>query len=181
VFPFIKFPGVDPILGPEMKSTGEVMGVGETFGEAYAKAQLGASVDLPRSGRVFISVRDADKNAAVAVARDLERRGFTLVATAGTGALLKAAGIECALVNKVAEGRPHIVDAIKNGEIDLIINTTEGRLAIADSFSIRREALHNKICYTTTMAGARATCQALDYLDGVSVCSLQDLYREARV
>jgi len=181
VFPFIKFPGVDPILGPEMKSTGEVMGVGATFGEAYAKAQLAASVDLPRSGRVFISVRDADKNAAVTVARDLERRGFTLVATAGTGAMLQAAGIECSLINKVAEGRPHIVDAIKNGDIDLIINTTEGRLAIADSFSIRREALHNKICYTTTMAGARATCQALDYLDSVSVCSLQDLYREARV
>lgn len=181
VFPFIKFPGVDPILGPEMKSTGEVMGVGATFGEAYAKAQLAASVELPRSGRVFISVRDADKNAAVTVARDLERRGFALVATAGTGARLQAAGIECAVINKVAEGRPHIVDAIKNAEIDLIINTTEGRLAIADSFSIRREALHNKICYTTTMAGARATCQALDYLDAVSVCSLQDLYQEARV
>lgn len=181
VFPFIKFPGVDPILGPEMKSTGEVMGVGATFGEAYAKAQLAASVELPRSGRVFISVRDADKNAAVTVARDLERRGFALVATAGTGARLQAAGIECAVINKVTEGRPHIVDAIKNAEIDLIINTTEGRLAIADSFSIRREALHNKICYTTTMAGARATCQALDYLDAVSVCSLQDLYQEARV
>lgn len=181
VFPFIKFPGVDPILGPEMKSTGEVMGVGTTFGEAYAKAQSAASVDLPRGGRVFVSVRDADKRAAVNLARDLDRRGFDIVATAGTGAMLQTEGIKCALINKVAEGRPHIVDAIKNGEIDLIINTTEGRLAIADSYSIRREALHNKICYTTTMAGARATCQALDYLDDVSVCSLQDLYREARV
>ncbi|PWG64073.1 carbamoyl-phosphate synthase large subunit [Sediminicurvatus halobius] len=180
VFPFIKFPGVDPILGPEMKSTGEVMGLGPGFGEAYAKSQLAAGVVLPRSGKVFISVRDADKQAAVPIARDLLRRGFALVATGGTGAVLHQAGIDCELINKVTEGRPHIVDAIKNEEIDLIINTTEGRQAIADSFSIRREALHHKVCYTTTIAGARATCQALDYLEPATVTSLQDLYREAR-
>jgi len=180
VFPFIKFPGVDPILGPEMKSTGEVMGIGPSFGEAYAKSQLAAGVVLPRSGRVFISVRDADKQAAVPIARDLVRRGFALVATGGTGAVLHQAGIDCELINKVTEGRPHVVDAIKNEEIDLIINTTEGRQAIADSFSIRREALHHKVCYTTTIAGARATCQALDFLEPATVTSLQDLYREAR-
>ncbi len=179
VFPFIKFPGVDPILGPEMKSTGEVMGIGPTFGEAYAKSQLAAGVDIPRSGRVFISVREADKQAAVPVARDLVRRGFSLVAAGGTGAVLRAAGVDCDLINKVTEGRPHVVDAIKNDEVDLIINTTEGRQAIADSFSIRREALHHKVCYTTTIAGARATCQALDRLDSGEVHALQDLYKEA--
>jgi len=179
VFPFIKFPGVDPILGPEMKSTGEVMGIGPHFGEAYAKSQLAAGVELPRRGCVFISVRDEDKAAAPAVARDLLRKGFRLVATQGTAAILHQAGIDCEGVNKVAEGRPHIVDAIKNGGIDLIINTTEGRQAIADSFSIRREALHHKVCYTTTMAGARATCQALDYLESNAVRSLQDLHTEA--
>ncbi len=181
VFPFIKFPGVDPILGPEMKSTGEVMGIGPVFGEAYAKSQLAAGVELPRSGRVFISVRDADKPAVAAIARDLVRKGFELVSTRGTGAVLAQAGIEYTLTNKVAEGRPHIVDAIKNGEIALIINTTEGRQAIADSFSIRREALHHKVCYTTTIAGARATCQALDYLESTDVRSLQDLHKEAKV
>ncbi len=179
VFPFIKFPDVDPILGPEMKSTGEVMGIGPVFGEAYAKSQLGAGVELPRGGRVFISMRDADKPAAAALGRDLVRKGFELVATRGTAAVLEQAGIECSVINKVVEGRPHVVDAIKNGEIDLIINTTEGRQAIADSFSIRREALHHKVCYTTTLAGARATCQALDYLDSNQVRSLQDLHKEA--
>ncbi len=179
VFPFIKFPGVDPILGPEMKSTGEVMGIGPVFGEAYAKSQLGAGVELPRGGRVFISMRDADKPAAPSVGRDLVRRGFELVATRGTAEVLQEAGIECGVINKVVEGRPHVVDAIKNGEIDLIINTTEGRQAIADSFSIRREALHHKVCYTTTLAGARATCQALEYLDSSEVRSLQDLHKEA--
>ena len=180
VFPFIKFPGVDPILGPEMKSTGEVMGIGPVFGEAYAKSQLAAGVELPRGGRVFISVRDADKPAVAAIGRDLARKGFELVATSGTATVLREAGIDCDLINKVVEGRPHIVDAIKNGEIDLIINTTEGRQAIADSFSIRREALHHKICYTTTIAGARATGQALDYLESEEVRSLQDLHKEAR-
>ncbi len=179
VFPFIKFPGVDPILGPEMKSTGEVMGIGPVFGEAYAKSQLGAGVELPRGGRVFISMRDADKPAVPSIGRDLVRRGFELVATRGTAEVLQAAGVECSVINKVVEGRPHVVDAIKNGEIDLIINTTEGRQAIADSFSIRREALHHKVCYTTTLAGARATCQALEYLDSKEVRSLQDLHKEA--
>jgi len=180
VFPFIKFPGVDPILGPEMKSTGEVMGVGQSFGEAYAKSQMGAGVELPRSGSAFISVRDADKQAVIPVARDLARRGFRLIATGGTASTLRDAGIDCELINKVTEGRPHIVDAIKNDEVALIVNTTEGRQAIADSFSIRREALHHKVCYTTTIAGARATCQALDFLETVDVNPLQDLYREAK-
>jgi len=170
---------VDPILGPEMKSTGEVMGIGPVFGEAYAKSQLGAGVELPRGGRVFISMRDADKPAVPSIGRDLVRRGFELVATRGTAEVLQAAGVECSVINKVVEGRPHVVDAIKNGEIDLIINTTEGRQAIADSFSIRREALHHKVCYTTTLAGARATCQALEYLDSKEVRSLQDLHKEA--
>jgi len=178
VFPFIKFPGVDPILGPEMKSTGEVMGVGRSFGEAYAKAQLGAGVTLPRAGRVFLSVRDADKGPLIEVGKALVARGFTIVATRGTAAALQAAGVPCEVVNKVIEGRPHIVDAIKNDEIDLIVNTTEGKQAIADSFSIRREALHHKVCYSTTIAGARATCLALDYLDDTAVNRLQDLHKE---
>ncbi len=179
VFPFVKFPGVDPILGPEMKSTGEVMGIGRSFGEAYAKSQLAAGVELPRRGCAFVSVRDADKQPMVAVARELVQRGFSLLATGGTGRALRAAGIACELINKVTEGRPHIVDAIKNDSVDLIINTTEGRQAIADSFSIRREALQGKVCYTTTIAGARATVQALDYLDSGAVISLQELYQEA--
>jgi len=179
VFPFIKFPSVDPILGPEMKSTGEAMGIGRSFGEAYAKSQLAAGVQLPQSGAAFISVRDADKEAALPVARDLVARGFRLIATGGTAERLQGAGIDCEVINKVTEGRPHVVDAIKNDDIDLIINTTEGRQAIADSFSIRREALHHKVCYTTTIAGARATCQALDYLETGEVNPLQDLYKEA--
>lgn len=179
VFPFAKFPGVDPILGPEMKSTGEAMGVGRSFGEAYAKSQLAAGVDLPRGGCAFVSVRDADKQPLVPVARELVQRGFRLLATGGTERALRAAGIDCEPINKVTEGRPHIVDEIKNDSVDLIINTTEGRQAIADSFSIRREALQHKVCYTTTIAGARATIQALDYLDSDAVSSLQALYQEA--
>ncbi len=179
VFPFIKFPGVDPILGPEMKSTGEVMGIGLSFGEAYAKSQLGAGVNLPRSGKVFISVRDADKPAAPDIARALVERGFDLVATRGTAQVLEQAGIPCKPVNKVREGRPHIVDAIKNDEIQLIINTTEGRQAIGDSYSIRREALHHKVSYTTTIAGARATVLALEHLDVTEVKRLQMLHKEA--
>jgi carbamoyl-phosphate synthase large subunit len=181
VFPFIKFPGVDPILGPEMKSTGEVMGVGRSFGEAYAKAQLGAGVSLPRKGKVFLSVRDADKAALGDIGRILVAHGFSIVATRGTAAALQAAGISCEVINKVLEGRPHIVDAIKNDEIDLIVNTTEGKQAIADSFSIRREALHHKVSYTTTIAGARATCLALEYLDAKEVSRLQDLHKEIAV
>ena len=178
VFPFVKFPGVDPLLGPEMKSTGEVMGVGRTFGEAFAKAQLGAGDQLPRGGRAFISVRDADKTKAVEIARDLDRLGFTLIATKGTAMVLREHGLTCETVHKVGEGRPHVVDLIKNDQIHLIVNTTEGKQAIADSFSIRREALMHKISYTTTLAAARATCQALRELDNGSVNCLQDLHRE---
>ena len=178
VFPFVKFPGVDPLLGPEMKSTGEVMGVGRTFGEAFAKAQLGAGDHLPRGGQAFISVRDADKPKAVEVARELERLGFRLVATKGTAAALRALGLACETVHKVGEGRPHVVDMIKNDQINLIVNTTEGKQAIADSYSIRREALMHKVSYTTTIAAARATCQALRELDNGSVNCLQDLHRE---
>ncbi|WP_290648056.1 carbamoyl-phosphate synthase large subunit [Aquisalimonas sp.] len=178
VFPFIKFPGVDPILGPEMKSTGEVMGIGLDFGAAYAKSQLAAGVNLPRGGRVFISVRDADKQAVLDIGRALREQGFTLVGTSGTAEALSAAGVVCETVNKVREGRPHIVDAIKNEEINLIINTTEGRWAIADSYSIRREALHHKVSYTTTIAAARATVLAMEQLDLDEVNRLQTLHRE---
>ena len=178
VFPFIKFQGVDPLLGPEMKSTGEVMGIGRTFGEAFAKAQQGAGNAVPVKGTAFLSVRKADRRDVVTLARDLHDKGFKLVATRGTAASINAEGIECAVVNKVMEGRPHIVDMIKNGQVDLIVNTTEGKQAIADSFTIRRSALHNKISYSTTMAGARATCMALDYLDTGNVNSLQSLHQE---
>jgi carbamoyl-phosphate synthase large subunit len=178
VFPFIKFPGVDPLLGPEMKSTGEVMGVGATFAEAFAKAQLAAGVVLPRSGKAFVSVRDADKPRVAAMARRLVERGFEIYATRGTAAVLEAAGVACRRINKVAEGRPHIVDMIKNDEVNLIINTAEGKQAINDSFAIRREALHRKVSYTTTMAGAEATSLALQHLDTEAVRSLQQLHGE---
>jgi carbamoyl-phosphate synthase large subunit len=178
VFPFIKFQGGDPLLGPEMKSTGEVMGIGRTFGEAFAKAQQGAGNAVPVSGTAFLSVRKADRGDVVALARDLTMKGFKLVATRGTAAAISADGTECSVVNKVMEGRPHIVDMMKNGQIDLIVNTTEGKQAIADSFTIRRTALYNKISYSTTMAGARATCMALDYLDTGNVISLQSLHQE---
>ncbi|MCA1799550.1 MAG: carbamoyl-phosphate synthase large subunit [Xanthomonadaceae bacterium] len=178
VFPFAKFPGVDPILGPEMKSTGEVMCVGRSFGEAYAKAQHASGVVVPTGGCAFISVRDPDKRAAVELAKMLANRGFSLVATDGTAHALQAAGIECGRVNKVMEGRPHIVDMIKNDEISLIVNTTEGKKAIAESHSIRREALQHKVTYYTTIAAAKATCVALDHLDTPEVNRLQDLHRE---
>jgi len=178
VFPFIKFQGVDPLLGPEMKSTGEVMGIGRSFGEAFAKAQLGAGNAVPASGTAFLSVRKGDRPAAVDLARDFVEKGYKLVATRGTASSIEAAGIECAVVNKVAEGRPHIVDMIKNGQIQLIVNTTEGKQAIADSYTIRRSALHHNISYCTTIAGARATCMALEYLDVPTVESLQKLHRE---
>ncbi len=177
VFPFIKFPGVDTLLGPEMKSTGEVMGIGETFGEAYAKAQEGAGSLLPRKGgRALLSVREADKARLIRVARDLVQSRFTLYATHGTAAAVRAAGLDCVSVNKVAEGRPHIVDMIKNDEIDFIVNTTEGAKAIADSAAIRRAAIQRKVTYTTTISGAEATCLALKQLDIVSVNRLQDLH-----
>jgi len=178
VFPFIKFPGVDPLLGPEMKSTGEVMGVGLTFGEAYAKAQQAASTRLLRGGKVLMSVRDRDKKRLLPIASSLKDKGFELVATRGTAEALEKAGIVCQTVNKVGQGRPHIVDLIKNGEIQLIINTTEGKKAIADSFLIRREALQHQVTYTTTLAGAHAICLALDALDTGRVYCLQDLHRQ---
>ncbi len=178
VFPFVKFPEADPILGPEMKSTGEVMGTGRTFGEAYAKAQAASGVTLPRKGVCLISVRDRDKAAAVGLGRRLIEHGFELVATDGTAKALEQGGIACRRANKVREGRPHIVDMIKNDEIDLIVNTTEGKQAIRESNSIRREAVHRRVTYYTTLAAALATCEALDHLDEVEVNRLQDLHRE---
>jgi len=178
VFPFMKFPEADPILGPEMKSTGEVMGTGRTFGEAYAKSQSASGVVLPRRGCCLISVRERDKSGAVPLARRLIEHGFTIVATSGTAQTLSAAGIECRSVNKVREGRPHIVDMIKNDEIDLIVNTTEGKQAILESNSIRREAVHRRVTYYTTLAAALATCEALDHLDEVDVNRLQDLHKQ---
>ncbi len=180
VFPFIKFPEADPILGPEMKSTGEVMGTGRTFGEAYAKAQAASGVDLPRKGVALLSVRDRDKQGVAALGRRLIAHGFELVATDGTAQALQAEGVTVRRVNKVREGRPHIVDMIKNDEIDLIVNTTEGKLAIRESNSIRREAVHRRVTYYTTLAAALATCEALDHLDEVDVNRLQDLHKEMR-
>mgnify|MGYP001772816912 FL=1 len=176
VFPFAKFPGVDTILGPEMKSTGEVMGVGDSFAEAFAKAQLGASEILPTSGCAFISVREDDKPFVEQVARDLVGLGFEVVATAGTARIIEAAGLPVRRVNKVTEGRPHVVDMIKNDEVTLIINTTEGRQSIADSYSIRRNALQHKICITTTIAGGQAICEALKFGPEKTVRRLQDLH-----
>jgi carbamoyl-phosphate synthase large subunit len=176
VFPFNKFPGIDPILGPEMKSTGEVMGVGATFAEAFLKAQVAAGEDLPRGGVAFLSVREVDKPGAVGVARDLVSMGFSLVATRGTAALIQAAGIPVEVVNKVREGRPHIVDMIKNDRIQLIINTTEGRQAIADSSTIRSSAQAHNVYYTTTLAGGEAVCMALRHGPDVSVRCLQEIH-----
>ncbi|MDA0977920.1 MAG: carbamoyl-phosphate synthase large subunit, partial [Proteobacteria bacterium] len=175
VFPFGKFPGVDPILGPEMKSTGEVMGVGMSFAEAYGKAQTAANDTIPPKGCVFLSVRDADKDQLPEIARGLIDLGFKLVATRGSAEVIEAAGMAVQVVNKVQEGRPHIVDMLKNQEVDFIINTTEGKQAIADSFMIRRTALQNKVCYTTTMAGGRASIAALQHGHDTSVHSLQEL------
>jgi len=161
VFPFAKFPGVDTLLGPEMKSTGEVMGIGATFAQAFAKAQAGAGVRLPVSGKVFISVKDADKKHIVSAAKRLYAQGFELIATRGTATYLQEKGIPVQVVNKVAEGRPHIVDAIKNNEICMVINTTLGAQAVADSFSIRRNTLISNIAYYTTAAGARAAVDGI--------------------
>jgi len=176
VFPFNKFPGIDPILGPEMKSTGEVMGVGATFAEAFLKAQVAAGEELPRGGVAFLSVREVDKPGAVGVARDLVSMGFSLVATRGTAALIEAAGIPVEVVNKVREGRPHIVDMIKNDRIQLIINTTEGRQAIADSSTIRSSAQAHNVYYTTTLAGGEAVCMALRHGPDTSVRCLQEIH-----
>ncbi|WP_019864227.1 carbamoyl-phosphate synthase large subunit [Methylovulum miyakonense] len=177
VFPFVKFPGVDPLLGPEMKSTGEVMGVGKTFGEAFAKSQRAAGVNLDHSGKVLISIRDGDKAKAPEIARMLVAKKYEIVATGGTARYLKENGITCELVYKVNEGRPNTVDMIKNGQIQLIINTTIGKKAISDSFTMRREALQNRVPYYTTMAGARAACFALGELDAGDVSCLQDLHK----
>lgn len=178
VFPFVKFPGIDPILGPEMKSTGEVMGIGRDFAEAFAKALLGASVSLPSGGAAFISVRDADKAGALGVAERLSKLGFGLVATRGTAKVLRDGSVDCSIVDKVGEGRPHIVDMIKNDEISLIINTTEGTQAIADSGTIRSNALQHKVTYTTTLAGADAMCSAMEQGESSVINRLQDLHQE---
>jgi carbamoyl-phosphate synthase large subunit len=177
VFPFTKFPGVDPILGPEMKSTGEVMGVGDTFGEAFVKSQLAAGVKLPRGGRAFLSVRDPDKAAAVLVARDLKALGFTLLATGRTADTIQAHGIEVTKVNKVAEGRPHIVDMIKNGDVSFILNTTDAtRTSASDSRAIRITALARRVTYYTTVAGAKAACAGMKHLADLEPYRLQDLH-----
>jgi len=176
VFPFNKFPGVDPILGPEMKSTGEVMGVGTTFAEAYAKAQMGAGEVIETSGNAFISVRDRDKNNVVEVAEKLMELGYSLVATHGTAEVIEKAGLPVTGVNKVAEGRPHIVDMLKNDEIQVVFNTTEGKQAIADSSTIRRTALRHNVFCTTTIAGALAVCEALKFGNNMSVYTIQDLH-----
>lgn len=181
IFPFVKFPGVDPMLGPEMKSTGEAMGIGKTFSEAYAKGQLGVGSIIPRSGTAFLSVRDADKRRIAEVAKLLINLGFEIVATRGTAAVLQAANIPCQPVNKVADGRPHIVDMIKNDEIDFIINTVEGERAYGDSFAIRRNAMQHKVYYTTTLAGGKATCLALQHAGDISILRLQDLHTDKQL
>jgi len=177
VFPFIKFPGVDTILGPEMKSTGEVMGVGETFAEAFLKSQVAAGVKLPERGRVFVSVKDADKPRAVELAKILVGLGFSIVATRGTAAALEAAGVPVTPVNKVHEGRPHIVDMMKNDEIALVVNTVqEKRAAILDSYQIRREALTDQIPTYTTLAGARAAAIGLTGMRELVPYAIQSLH-----
>ena len=176
VFPFSKFPSVDPLLGPEMRSTGEVMGVGSHFGEAFNKALLAAGMIVPRQGTAFISVRDGDKPKAIDLAKLLSAKGFRVVATHGTAAMIRAAGVACEGVNKVKEGRPHCVDMIKNGEIQFIANTTEGKKSIEESRSIRAAAIQQKLCYFTTIAGAHAAAIAMDHLDKLDVNRLQSLH-----
>jgi len=178
IFPFNKFPGVDPILGPEMKSTGEVMGTGATFAEAYYKSQGLGALNLPLNGTAFISVREVDKPEIAEVAKNLHSLGFTLVATKGTAKIIDDAGIPVKSVNKVMEGRPHIVDMLKNDEIDLIVNTTEGRQAIADSATIRSTALRHGVYCTTTIASAKAVYEALVFGGDTSVNSLQYLHAQ---
>ena len=179
VFPFVKFPGVDTILGPEMKSTGEVMGVGKTFGEAFVKSQLGAGTKLPREGKVFLTVKNNDKPRAVEVARALSAMGFSVLATKGTAAAINAAGVSCTIVNKVTEGRPHIVDMIKNDEIALVINTVEERRnAIADSRQIRTSALQARVTTFTTIAGAEAAVQGMKHMDHLGVISVQEMHAQ---
>jgi carbamoyl-phosphate synthase large subunit len=179
VFPFVKFPGVDTILGPEMKSTGEVMGVGRTFGEAFVKSQIGAGTRLPTEGRVFMTVKNGDKPRAVEVARELVAMGFELVATRGTAAAIEAAGIKVKTVNKVTEGRPHIVDMIKNNDIALVINTVEERRnAIADSRAIRTSALLARVTTFTTIAGAEAAVEGMKHMNHLDVISVQEMHAQ---
>ncbi|MDZ4100643.1 MAG: ATP-grasp domain-containing protein, partial [Hydrogenophaga sp.] len=179
VFPFVKFPGVDTILGPEMKSTGEVMGVGKTFGEAFVKSQLGAGTKLPTSGKVFLTVKNSDKPRAVEIARQLVDMGFVLVATRGTAAAINAAGVAVQTVNKVTEGRPHIVDMIKNGDIALVVNTVEERRnAITDSRAIRTSALLARVTTFTTIAGAEAAVEGMKYMDSLGVISVQEMHAQ---
>jgi carbamoyl-phosphate synthase large subunit len=179
VFPFVKFPGVDTILGPEMKSTGEVMGVGATFGEAFVKSQLGAGTKLPTEGKVFLTVKNADKGRAVSIARDLSAMGFELLATKGTAAAIAEAGVAVQVVNKVTEGRPHIVDMIKNDEIAMVINTVEERRnAIADSRAIRTSSLQSRVTTFTTIFGAEAAVEGMKHLDKLDVYSVQELHAQ---
>jgi carbamoyl-phosphate synthase large subunit len=179
VFPFAKFPGVDTILGPEMKSTGEVMGVGTSFGEAFVKSQLAASSGLPKpGGRAFVSVRAGDRVVVAELAQALRDLGFDLLATRGTAQAIEAAGIPVAVVNKVKEGRPHIVDMIKHGDVDLLVNVVEDMKAVKDSYAIRAEALARRVAYFTTLAGARAACMGMQHGAGMEVYSLQSLHRQ---
>jgi carbamoyl-phosphate synthase large subunit len=178
VFPFAKFQGVDPLLGPEMRSTGEVMGVGETFGEALFKSQLGAGATLPEKGTVFLSVKDQDKGKVIAVAQLLHDMGYSLVGTRGTAQAIEQAGIPVKAVNKVKDGRPHVVDLLKNGDIQLVITTvSEVRSQIADSRSIRTTALAQRVTYYTTIAGGRAAIEGMKHLDHLEVYDLQGLHR----
>ena len=181
VFPFIKFPGADTVLGPEMKSTGEVMGIGRTFGEAYGKSQLAAGTVIPDQGRVLISVKTVDQESCVAIARYFSEQGFRIVATHGTAAVLNQSGIEVRSVNKVQEGRPHVVDMIKNKEIDMIVNTTAGKQSLKDSYTIRRAALQNKVTYFTTLAAARAACEAHRAGNQLGINLLQKLHEEVNL
>ena len=178
VFPFIKFPGVDTVLGPEMKSTGEVMGIGKSFGEAFGKAVLAAGYGVPQSGKALLSVRDKDKLDAIGISQYLTNNNFELYATPGTATVIKEAGVAVKFVNKVADGRPHVVDLIKNNEVNLIVNTTSGKQSLADSYTIRREALDHKITYYTTIAGAKAACEAHKQRNEMAVNCLQDLHKQ---
>ena len=179
VFPFVKFPGVDTILGPEMKSTGEVMGVAKTFGEAFVKSQLGAGTKLPKSGKVFLTVKNNDKARAVDVAKALVAMNFELLATKGTAAAFEAAGLKVQVVNKVTEGRPHVVDMIKNNEITMVVNTVEERRnAIADSRAIRTSSLLARVTTFTTIAGAEAAVEGMKYVDNLGVISVQEMHAQ---
>jgi carbamoyl-phosphate synthase large subunit len=180
VFPFIKLPGVDTLLGPEMKSTGEVMGIGVDFGRAFAKSQIAAGNTLPLEGNVFISVRDEDKAKIEPLARELKNMGFNIIATTGTARYLNERGIEAEKVLKVIEGRPHVVDRIKSAEIDMVINTSFGAKTVADSYSIRRSSIEHDIPYCTTVAGARAATLAISNMrkEGLNVKSVQEYHRD---